>query len=71
MIRSPNVAVLNRGGDEAGPIGMLSQREGFHWLVAPRSTIIQTSEVLTGRCGDSEQAIERLMDRMVRTARSS
>jgi hypothetical protein len=50
---------------------MLSQREGFHWLVAPRSTIIQTSEVLTGRCGDSEQAIERLMDRMVRTARSS
>ena len=29
-----------------------SLRERFHWLVAPRSTIIQTSAVHTGRCDD-------------------
>src|SRR5579863_2523376 len=28
------------GGPEAGYIGQLSQSERFHWLVAPRSTII-------------------------------
>ena len=29
------------GGAEAGPIGRLPQRSRFHWLVAPRSTVIQ------------------------------
>jgi len=33
------------GGRDAGPIGQLSPREHFHWLVAPRSTIIQASRV--------------------------
>lgn len=63
------IPAICRGGDGAGPIGKLSQRERFHWLVAPRSTIIQTSEVHTGRCDDPEAVIERLMDRMVRTVR--
>lgn len=65
------IPVICRGGGGAGPIGRLSQRERFHWLVAPRSTIIQTSQVHTGRCGDPESALERLMDRMVRSQRSS
>lgn len=54
------------GGENAGPIGKLSQRERFHWLVAPRSTIIQTSPVHTGRCRDSEAVIEHLLNTMVR-----
>lgn len=54
------------GGPDAGPIGRLSLRERFHWLVAPRSTMIQTSAVHTGRCDDLDDAIERLLDRMVR-----
>ena len=54
------------GGPGAGPIGQLSQRERFHWLVAPRSTIIQTSRVHTGRCTDPDPVSERLLDRMVR-----
>src|ERR1700743_869488 len=29
------------GDPSAGPIASLSQRERFHWLTAPRSTIIQ------------------------------
>jgi hypothetical protein len=61
------IPAICRGGDGAGPIGKLAQRERFHWLVAPRSTIIQTSQVHTGRCDDPEAALERLLDRMVRT----
>ena len=36
------IPAICAGGEQAGPIGQLSQRERFHWLVAPRSTIIQT-----------------------------
>ena len=54
------------GGDGAGALGKLSARERFHWLVAPRSTTIQTSPVHTGRCTDPAQALEHLMTAMVR-----
>lgn len=57
------------GGPNAGPIGQLSARERFHWLVAPRSTIIQTSRVHSGRCTEPGPVSERLLDRMVRSAR--
>lgn len=56
-----------RGGAEAGPIGALSQRERFHWLVAPRSTIIQMSPVHPGVHHDLEMALETLMRQLVRT----
>ena len=54
------------GGEKAGPIGRLSQRERFHWLVAPRSTIIQTSPTHTGSACDLEVVVERLLQTMVR-----
>ena len=54
-----------RGGADAGPIGQLTQRERFYWLVAPRSTIIQTSPVHTGRCSDPAAALRRLVATMV------
>jgi Protein of unknown function (DUF3037) len=54
------------GGPDAGPIGQLSPRERFHWLVAPRSTIIQTSRVHSGRCTDPGPVSEHLLRRMVR-----
>jgi hypothetical protein len=54
-----------RGGADAGPIGQLSQRERFYWLVAPRSTIIQTSPVHTGRCSDPAAALQHLVATMV------
>ena len=54
------------GGRGAGPIGQLPQKERFHWLVAPRSTIIQTGPVHTGLCEDPHQALEHLLTRMVR-----
>jgi hypothetical protein len=58
------------GGRAAGPIGQLPQKERWHWLVAPRSTILQTSPVHSGLCEDPAQALEHLMDRMVRLPRS-
>lgn len=68
LVRShlATIPAICRGGEGAGPIGKLSQRERFHWLVAARSTIIQTSQVHTGRCDDPEAVLERLMNRMVR-----
>ena len=57
------------GGPDSGPIGQLTLRERFHWLVAPRSTIIQTSRTHTGRCTDAGTLAEKLLDRMVRSDR--
>lgn len=61
-----SIPVICRGGSQAGPIGKLSPRERFHWLVAPRSTIIQTSRVHMGRCADPVTLLDKLMQRMVR-----
>jgi len=54
------------GGDDAGEIGRLPQRARFHWLVAPRSTIIQMSPVHSGVHRDPAVALEQLMDKLVR-----
>ena len=54
------------GGEQAGPIGLLPQRARFHWLTAPRSTIIQTSPVHTGFCDDGDRVLEHLFTTMVR-----
>ena len=59
------IPTICRGGDDAGAIGQLPQRQRFHWLVAPRSTIIQTSPVHTGCCGDPAAALEHLVATMV------
>ncbi len=54
------------GGPDAGPVGELPQRNRFHWLVSPRSTVIQMSPVHTGRTADPGATLEHLMDTMVR-----
>ena len=54
------------GGREAGPIGELSPRERFRWLVSPRSTMIQMSPVHTGRTDDPAATLDRLLTTMVR-----
>ncbi len=62
-----SIPAICAGGADAGPIGRLSQRERFHWLVAPRSTMIQLSPVHTGRCDDPRAALERLLETVVRS----
>ena len=53
------------GGAEAGPIGALPQRARFHWLVAPRSTVIQMSPVHSGVHHDLDSALGRLFEKLV------
>ena len=60
------IPLVCRGGPDAGPIGLLPPRGRFRWLVAPRSTIIQPSEVHTGRTSDPAACLEHLMARVVR-----
>lgn len=50
----------------SGPIGRLTPRERFHWLVAPRSTMIQTSSVHTGRSDEPSRVLEQLLQKMIR-----
>jgi hypothetical protein len=68
LLRIPTVCA---GGEQAGPLGQLSQRQRFHWLVSPRSTVIQTSPVHTGCCKDPAAVLERLLDTMVRRSRAA
>lgn len=64
------IPLVCRGEPAAGPIGRLAARQRFHWLVAPRSTVIQTSAVHSGLCDDPAAALEHLMRRMVRCTAS-
>lgn len=62
------IPLVCAGGPAAGALGRLSLRERFDWLVAPRSTSVQTSPVHTGRCsGDFEATLQQLLQRMVHT----
>jgi DUF3037 family protein len=58
------------GDETAGPIAKLSQRERFQWLIAPRSTIIQTSAVHIGILTKDDSLadrLERLFEQLVGT----
>lgn len=54
------------GTPDSGPIGQLSQQERFHWLVAPRSTVIQVSPPHSGFCHDPAHTIDHLLNTLVR-----
>ena len=60
------IPAICAGHADAGPIGALPPRARFHWLTARRSSIIQTSPVHTGRCGDPEATLDRLLAKLVR-----
>jgi Protein of unknown function (DUF3037) len=59
------IVKICRGDGDAGPIAQLSPRERFHWLVAPRSTIIQVSPVHTGVCDNAGLKLEQLFEQLV------
>ena len=60
------IPLICAGGPEAGPIGLLPQADRFHWLIAPRSAMIQTSPVHVGLCAEPDKALEHLVATMVR-----
>ena len=59
------IPMICAGGKEAGYVGQLSQSERFHWLVSPRSTIIQTSPVHSGVSDDPESTLQHLFKTVV------
>ena len=61
------VSRIAAGGADAGPVGLFAPRERFRWLVAPRSTVLQTSAPHAGLCEAPDAALERLLDQLVRT----
>jgi hypothetical protein len=56
---------ITRGEASGGPIAVLPAPERFHWLVAPRSTMIQTSPVHVGRSADPASALQELLREFV------
>jgi hypothetical protein len=59
------IRLVCEGGDSGGPIGHLPRRARFDWLVAPRSTIVQTSAVHSGLCSDPRHTLKHLLRKMV------
>ena len=48
------------GDPAAGPVAALSPSERFHWLAAPRSTVVQPSPAHVGVCDDPAAALDRI-----------
>lgn len=63
--RLESVVRICAGDHAAGPIARLSQRARFHWVVAPRSTLIQVSPVHSGICEEPEPVLDRLFREQV------
>jgi hypothetical protein len=59
------IPVICDGGSDAGELGKLPLSERFHWLVAPRSSSLQTSAVHAGRCTNLDTALEKIFNEMV------
>ena len=57
-----------KGAAEMGRIREMSLSERFHWLVSPRSTIIQTSPVHCGMSTDPQVALRHLFEKLVGTS---
>ena len=58
------LALIVRICQGEGPVGKLGQAEAFHWLVAPHSTVIQSSSVHCGLCQNPQVALEHLVETM-------
>jgi hypothetical protein len=54
------IRAVVEGDADAGPIAHLSISERFHWLSAPRSTVVQTSGAHAGVCDDPAATLERV-----------
>jgi hypothetical protein len=59
------ISRICEGDEAAGPIAKMSQGERFHWLTAPKSTMIQVSPVRTGLSEEPELVLERLVAELV------
>lgn len=53
------------GDQTAGSIAQLDRRARFHWLIAPRSTVVQVSAAHSGICEEPESVLDRLFKEQV------
>jgi hypothetical protein len=61
-----SIPAICAGDPTAGPMAALPPSERFHWLVSPRSTVVQTSPAHAGLTEDPAASLDRLMMTMVR-----
>jgi hypothetical protein len=54
-------AAIAAGEPVGGPLAALPPAERFHWLTAPRSTVIQTSPIHEGTTADPAATLESLL----------
>jgi hypothetical protein len=59
------IPLIAAGDPHGGPIAALPRGERFHWLVATRSAVIQTSPVHTGLTDDPAVALQALVAKLV------
>lgn len=62
-----SVPLIAAADPRGGPIAAMPRSERFHWLVAPRSAVIQTSPVHTGLCTEPAAILEQLVTKLVAT----
>jgi len=53
------------GAKDGGPIATLDMPSRFRWLTATRSTVIQSSKIHPGLCGDLPGTLQRLHAQLV------
>lgn len=53
------------GKEQGGPIGKMELASRFRWLVASRSTIIQSSKTHPGICIDPDKVLQTIFERYV------
>jgi hypothetical protein len=63
------LAICEGRASDGGPLADLPPAERFHWLVAPRSTVIQTSPAHAGQTADLAAELDRLFDAYVHPPR--
>ena len=59
------IPLIAMGDARGGEIAALPPWERFHWLVAPKSTVIQVSSVHSGLCQDPERTLDHLLQTAV------
>ena len=59
------IPLVAAGDSAAGPIARIDLAGRFHWLVAPRSTVVQTSPVHSGLCTDPASALDHIFESLV------
>jgi hypothetical protein len=67
LVRDHLQAFVNicAGLPDGDPIAKLTRRERFHWLVSPKSTVVQISPVHSGLCETPDEALDDLVRRFV------